>query len=924
MPSVTYDGRSFQIDGRRIWIVGGTVDWARTPRQQWADRIHAAKLAGLNTVAISVAWNRHEQLPNRFDFTGDNDIRGFVRLVGSAGMWCILRAGPFISDAWDSGGLPPWLLHAPGVALRTANSVFLEACSRFITALADQVRDLQVTSSGKGGPILLLQNESAWTCGNDELAAAYLGELGRYFREAGFNVPIINANNLWQGLEGEIDCWTGRDHLLSTVRQLAAVRADQPRLIVELQAGSPRVWGAPEPAPEPPARVQRRMAEALAAGGQVNLHPFHAGQTPGYFGGRAPEAPGSFAAAAPHADTPLTVSGAPGASYAMVRRLATFASRFSRVLANLDPLYQPVILDPSSPARRGASVSHAVGTHGSIVFIFAPEDDAGRGQPASVMLPDGVTLPVEFGSQLVAWWLFQTKLGPRADLDYTNLNALASVGRVLVCFGPAGADGRFSVNGTPLEVRVPTGAEPHVVEHESLLLVVLNESQADAAYATDDAVYLGVAGLRADGTPILGNGPAWRISDAGVRVALTAPAVAGRGRRSKDLAHAEAPGLQGWARADADDYAAGTSARYATIPGPAELSDLGAPYGYGWYRVRVKSARSRQTTIALPHAADRVHVFADGKRRGVLGFGPGAAHTLDVALRAGEQEFVLLAENLGRAGTGVALGERKGVFGHVWEVAPARAGRPTIKQGEPIDLLRFRSPLWEVHEGDLSSPWHLTWTLPARRRHGLVASFGDLAQRGVLIVNGKALRFLDASTMGRVVIEAEHMGRGQLTVQFAPVGPGLDALDAARPVLKVLGDRAAFLELESALTQRAEWSFAKWEPPAPSAFGRERAAAPAQTPAWWRATFTGPDPSRPLCLDASGLTKGQLYLNGTHVCRYFVATGSGRPVPPQSRYLLPAPALRETGENELVLFDEHGASPKQVRLVYDDASPIRA
>ena len=53
------------------------------------------------------------------------------------------------------------------------------------------------------------------------------------------------------------------------------------------------------------------------------------------------------------------------------------------------------------------------------------------------------------------------------------------------------------------------------------------------------------------------------------------------------------------------------------------------------------------------------------------------------------------------------------------------------------------------------------------------------------------------------------------------------------------------------------------------------------------------------------MTKGQVYLNGEHVCRYFVATPSGGVLPGPPAIDLPASLLRRHG-NELTLFDEHG------------------
>src|SRR5690606_16942997 len=130
------------VDGRRIWLVSGSIHYTRVPRELWEERIWAAKLAGLNCIETPVFWNRCEPRPVQFDFSGDNDIRHFVELLGHAGMYCILRPGPFVGAQWDMGGLPPWLQSVKNIKLRTNNQPFLEASSRYITRLAEQVREL--------------------------------------------------------------------------------------------------------------------------------------------------------------------------------------------------------------------------------------------------------------------------------------------------------------------------------------------------------------------------------------------------------------------------------------------------------------------------------------------------------------------------------------------------------------------------------------------------------------------------------------------------------------------------------------------------------------------------------------------------------------------------------------------------------------
>ena len=169
MASVTYDAKSFMIDGRRVLIVGGSIHYARVPRDSWADVIHQAKLAGLNTIETPVFWSLHEPRPGSFDFDGELELRHFIKLVGEAGMWCILRPGPFVDSAWDMGGLPGWLREVPDIAFRTSNQPFLEASGKYLSALATHLKGLQITSGGANSPILLVQNEAGWNCGDHTL-----------------------------------------------------------------------------------------------------------------------------------------------------------------------------------------------------------------------------------------------------------------------------------------------------------------------------------------------------------------------------------------------------------------------------------------------------------------------------------------------------------------------------------------------------------------------------------------------------------------------------------------------------------------------------------------------------------------------------------------------------------------------------------
>jgi len=929
MASVTYDGRSFMLDGRRIWLVSGSIPFYRVPRANWGDRIHAAKCAGLNTVDVPVAWHRHEARAGQFDFKGENDLRHFVELIGKAGLMAILRVGPFIGQDLDMGGLPPWLSAMPNIAMRTNSGPFLEACSRYISAVAEEIRDLQVTAPGAGGPIVLVQNEASWTCGDDTLANAYLGELIRYMREGGLNVPIVNANNLWQGVEGEIDGWCGSEQMMSTLRQLASVRPDQPRIVIDFAVGSSATWGSERAERQSAPVLQRRLAEVLAAGGQFNIQPFFAGTSLGFSGGREHEGAQGFFCPTNDRGAPLDEAGRPTELYRLARRVCHFASHFGRVLSNLDTSYQPVMLDVAqhvgARAAKGAKgepnsgclvVSHASGGQGGIAFVFR-DPSAKHPSHATLLLADGSNLMVPLGDQHVAWCLIDVHVGGRARIDSCAFSAFAIVGKTFVCYGPEGARGIVSVNGAPIELEAPRGRKPVVISHEGLTVVLCSEQQIDQTYVTERAVYVGATGVSAAGDPMVDD-PAdqrhvtWIDHEGAVKVA--------HAKVRPQPKSAPKATLSPMVGAETRDYVSGQSARFATITGPADLVTLGCPSGYGWYRITMKSGSSRRVRVVAPHGGDRLHAFLDGEPVGVLGVGPGASDHAALSLKKGTQHLVILAENLGRFSGGSTLGEPKGAHGHLYAAQPLKGIKSKIAVAEPVDFLKFKSPLWEVRPGDATAPERLTLTFAHRKANPVLVRVKNTRARGILIINNVPTRFLERGGAVSVLMEPPALHKGNNTVQVALLADGL-----GMPVEAALKDvKVTIEECTENLTAKAEWAFAKWEQPSGSGFrGAKPTAAPG--PTWWRGSFTASSADHPLMLDLSGMTKGQIYIDDRHLGRYFVSMPGVGAVGPQTQHMIPSAWIKPGETQEIVLFDEHGGSPARVRLVYDAGAPsIRA
>lgn len=915
MASVSFDSRTLMIDGKRVWIVSGSIHFQRIAPSEWADRIRAAKHAGLNCIEVPIFWSQIETRPGSYDFKDNNDIRSFVQLIHEAGMYCVLRVGPYIGEGWDLGGLPAWLLNMPDLEVRKPNQPFLEAVGKYFNALAKQLKDLQASTT-KGAPIIMIQNENKWFCGDAVAAKGYLGELGRYLREAGFTVPKLNANNLWEGVEGDIDAWAGEGDMFGTMRQLKAVCPDQPQIVIDYGPRARPKFGQPKPEPMDGLMLQRQLAEIMCAGGQYNLGAFCAGVTPGFLAGS--DERGDFSPFTPLSDSNAMVDehGRLAAEGLPVRRLNLFASNFSRILAHTEHEQPPIVIDPASDdsAINGHAVTHMRGTQGSIVFIFSPP----KSKPGTLnlLLSDGAKLPVRVGHQRVHWCMLDVHLSSSHTLDHTSLNAMAHVGNTLVLFGPANALGEVSINGTPLEVEVPKARKPLVVEHEGMTIVVMSDEMADETYFHGNDIYVGVGGLTVDGEPLPSdNGKTHtHIDETGKSKTITTKA-------PEDYPGTKLPkvSLGNWECAIPEEHISGESPRYAQIPGPADLSELGTPYGYGWYRVELKNSATKKLKASAPEMTDRVAMYLDAEHQGVLGTGPGAEKEIPLATKKGNQHLVMLADNMGRAHAGTDLTQRKGVYGHIIERIAFKPGKSKIEQGDPIDLLAFKSPIFGLRPGDTTLPDRITWSFKHLKKSSIFLELPALPARALIVLNEEPFTLVAPGRATTVTFDDEATKRGNNVIQIAFEDNATTEADESfvEKMHKLIDSDGAFLEAANPITDKCSWSFAKWEPPAEIDFDSVTKAKLKNTekPSWWKTSFDSPDSIAALDLDCSGLSKGQIYLNGHALGRYFVADPKGKDVEPAMPLTIPGAWLKPDGPNELMIFDEHGFAPSKVKVV---------
>lgn len=892
MPTISYDSQSLIVDGRRIWLASGSIHYCRVPRELWRSRIRAAKLAGLNCVETCVFWNRHEPMPGKFDFTGDADLRAFVQLISEEGMYCILRPGPFVGSAADMGGLPAWLLNNPDMRLREANGPFLEGCSRYLGAVMEQVRTLQANHGDHGGPIVMVQIENEWFCHHREQAAGYLGELARFLRENGCTVPLSECNNLWQQIDGAISTWNAGDHLAADLRQLGVVQANAPRFVAEFQAGAADVWHKSHTSAVDADQLQHNLAQVLGAGGQFNVHPFHGGTNFAFSGGRTIDSPDDFVTTTHDCGAPLAEGGAITPGYLAVKRIGTFASQFAHVLAHCETRDPHAAISPIGDDHP-LCVLHQSGSQGQIIYFL--KSAKSKITIGTVMMPSGLELHVPFGNGRVAWMAVDVRLG-NWTLTHTNLRPWAFIGgKMLVLFGPAGAEGVINIDDAEWHTTVPQGSAPLVEQHEDLTVVVLNEDQVDSAYVVDKTLIVGAAGLDREGRPVASPGSTMMVIDLDGKT---------RTIRAQRAERAAPPRLTGWAQAALTSMVDGTDATFKPIAGPASLESLGCPTGYGWYRLALKSAKRGR--MLAPQAGDRLHVFTGGKRQAIMAIGADA-NPVNLNL---DKRTIILADNLGRFDAGVHLGEPKGVFGHFCGVKPVRLGKPKVVPGRSPDPFTVRGYVPHMRHGDAHPADALVWTFKSDARR-IVLDIRGLWRQAVIFLNDQPIGYYggpDSAGFTQCVLETAGRGKRELKLAF------FDKLNGKADIAAV-ARCVAVHQVTDTPTEKAEWSFAPWTIPTAETFTGDGKPA-AGTPSWFRCEFTIRSTNQPLWLEPKGMSKGQIILNGHNIGRYFLTSTGVKPVSPQVRYFLPEPWLHTDQPNELLLFDEHGKPPTKCRLVH--------
>ncbi|WP_326706382.1 beta-galactosidase family protein [Streptomyces cyaneofuscatus] len=275
MTDFTVGDDDFRFDGKPVRLLSGALHYFRVHEEQWDHRLAMLAAMGLNCVETYVPWNLHEEREGAYRDVGA--LGRFLDAVERAGLWAIVRPGPYICAEWENGGLPVWVTGRFGPRVRTRDDGYRAVVERWFRELLPQVVERQVD---RGGPVILVQAENEYgSYGSD---AVYLEWLVGLLRRCGVSVPLFTSDGPEDHMltGGSVPGLLATANFGSGAREgFAVLRRHQPKgplMCMEFWCGWFDHWGA-EPVVRDPGQAAEALREILECGASVNIYMAHGG-----------------------------------------------------------------------------------------------------------------------------------------------------------------------------------------------------------------------------------------------------------------------------------------------------------------------------------------------------------------------------------------------------------------------------------------------------------------------------------------------------------------------------------------------------------------------------------------------------------------------------------------------------------------------
>jgi beta-galactosidase GanA len=261
---ITYDPKSFMVDGERLNVWSGEFHYWRLPgTDDWRDMFAKMRANGFNAVSLYFFWGLHSTESGKFDFTGIKDIELLLTMAEEEGLYVIARPGPYINAEVSMGGLPAYLTKSGAGSLRSTDPEALRESLSWINAFNEIAVKHQVTDGG--GSIVTYQAENELLNESGD-RPAFMKELVTQIKGDGITVPVFHNDWGFNGayvpgstsVGGNVGldyyafdqyplgftCSNTRGQIQDMETRFRARTATSPMFIAEGQGGAFTPWGA--------------------------------------------------------------------------------------------------------------------------------------------------------------------------------------------------------------------------------------------------------------------------------------------------------------------------------------------------------------------------------------------------------------------------------------------------------------------------------------------------------------------------------------------------------------------------------------------------------------------------------------------------------------------------------------------------------
>lgn len=208
------EGKQLLVNSRYLTIHGepqipvmGELQYSRMPQERWKDEILKMKAGGVTIIATYSFWNHHEEIEGKFDWSGNKDLRSFVKLCQQLGVYVYPRIGPWSHGEGRNGGTPDWILRKKYITDRSLDPVYKEYVDRYFRQIGLQLKGLIYKD---GGPVIGIQIENEYWKGKE--GEPYIYWLKQTALKYGMDVPLYTVTGWGDGsvpLNEVIPLWGG-------------------------------------------------------------------------------------------------------------------------------------------------------------------------------------------------------------------------------------------------------------------------------------------------------------------------------------------------------------------------------------------------------------------------------------------------------------------------------------------------------------------------------------------------------------------------------------------------------------------------------------------------------------------------------------------------------------------------------------------